>query len=465
MGPGHAAAPGDRLVAVRLWPVAVLGAVLALAAPPASAAPPPVRSGAPISAHAMVHTCCTPLAMKERIFAEAKAMGARFIRVDVELNAIFPAEGPEAGAPDWSRLDDVLELSRRHELPVLGILLSPPGWLAPDAAEEFARLAAQVAAHARDTVVHWEILNEPNAIWGFSGTPEDYARLLRATHDAIAARVPEASVVLGGVMVPHGPAWLGRVFATPGADAVHAFDIAAVNLRDSARRLPGQLAAWRAMLAGHGFSGPLWVTEHGYPADAAFQTDPAFRGGETAQAAFLTEAVLGLTAGGADEVFVTAWDNVFLRGTYFQRFLTEGVVAIADEPPYAVRRKPAFGAMRRLVDNWSTLASAYSERRAHEDALRNANAQVAAAVRQLRRQRALARAVAARLARLQARHRRAYASAAHARLGRRVARATLRLRERRSHVGWAKALTDHYRLRAALHHQRALELAAFVAGG
>jgi hypothetical protein len=68
---------------------AIIGA--ALPATPAAAAEPPVRPGAPVSSHAMVHTCCTSAAMKERIFAESKAMGARFIRVGVELHGIFLA--------------------------------------------------------------------------------------------------------------------------------------------------------------------------------------------------------------------------------------------------------------------------------------------------------------------------------------------------------------------------------------
>jgi hypothetical protein len=465
MGPGHAAAPADRLVAVRLWPVAVLGAVLALPAQPASAAPPPVRPGAPISAHAMVHTCCTPLAMKERIFAEAKAMGARFIRVDVELNAIFGAGGPPAGAPDWGRLDDVLELSQRYQLPVLGILLSPPGSPTSPDAQEFGRLAGEVAAHAHATVTHWEILNEPNLDWAFKGTPEDYAHMLRAAHDAIKARVPDAQIALGALPLPWNADWIERVFATPGADAAHAFDIANVNLRETARRVPAMLDGWRARLARHGFTGPIWVTEHGYSAEPAYQTDPAFQGGETAQAAFLTESVLALAEAGAGEVFVTLWDNVLFRNTDFHRFFSEGVVAIAESPPHATRRKPAFSAMRRLVDNWATLAPAYSERRFLEATLRSANALVAAAARKLRAERARARATATRLARLRARYRRAHGSQARLRLQRQVARVTLRLRERQSHVGWARALTDHYRFRAALHRQRALELAAFVSGG
>jgi hypothetical protein len=401
----------------------------------------------------MVYTCCTPLAMKERIFAEAKAMGARFIRVDVELSAIFPAG--DLGDPEWARFDEVLALSRKHDLPVLGILLHPPGSSPPDP-QVFGRLAGEVAARARGTIEHWEILNEP--VWAYRHAPAGYAYMLRAAHDAIGARVPEARIALGSDPLAD-PAWIDRLFATPGADAAHAFDIANVNLRDSPRWLPGHLAAWRGRLARHGFTGPVWVTEHGYPGDLAFQSDPLFRGGEAAQASFLTESVLTLATAGANEVFVTLRDN------HSGRWLSEGVVAIDNAPPYAARRKPAFGAVRRLVDNWPALVAAYAERQLHAAAMRVANGQAAAGASLLRRQRALARAARLTLTRLRIRRQLARPGPSRGRLRRRVVRASLRLRERRTGVGWARAVTRDYRLRAAVHRQRALDLAAFVAGG
>jgi hypothetical protein len=407
----------------------------------------------------MVHTCCTPAAMKERIFAESKAMGARYIRVDVELGGIFEFEGHEPDDADWKRLDEVMELSRRHALPVLGILLSPPGWMSLDDAEEFGRMAGAVAAHARGTIVRWEIVNEPDGAWAFKGTPEQYAHMLRAAHDEIRVRVPEARVAMGGAMTPEDPAWIERVLATPGADAASAFDIANVHLRGQLRWLPGQLAAWRGLLARHGFDGPVWVTEHGYPADPEYQSDPAFHGGEAAQAAYLTESVLSLAEAGADEVFVTLRDN--LHGG----FASEGVASIAEQAPHPVRRKPAFAAVRRLVDRWGELTAARAEQRHHEGAVLVANAQAAAADLNVRAQRALARAARRRLSRLRARHRRAVRPSAQARLRAQVARAARTMRDRRSGVGWAKASAFDYRLRAELHRQRASELAAFVAGG
>jgi hypothetical protein len=444
---------------VKLWVLPILAALLAWV-PTTAAAPPPVRPGAPVSAHAMVHTCCTPPAMRERIFAESKAMGARFIRVDVELAGIFEAGGHSPENPHWHQLDEVMELSRRYDLPVLGILLTPPSWVEPHEAGEFGRLAAQVAAHARHTIDRWEVLNEPDGGWAFLGTPEQYAHILRAAHDAIKSQVPDAKIALGAIMAPFVPTtWLERVFATPGADAARAFDIANVNLRGTTRQVAERLTAFRQMLQRHGFTGPVWVAEHGYSAEPAYQTDSFFRGGEAAQGAYLTESVLSLADAGADQVFVTVRDNLF------GRFLSEGVVAIDGGPPYAARRKPAFAALRRLVDHWSRLATAYAERRFHEEAMQHARSLGAAARMNLAAHRQLAQAARTRLRRLRARYTRAERPHARARLSRRVARANRDLRVRRSAVVWARASAADYRSRAALHRQRALELAAFVARG
>ena len=59
----------------------------------------------------MLHTCCTPKAEQERIFSEAAALGAAYVRVDVELSGIFTAPDAE---PDWSGLDEVMEALDKH---------------------------------------------------------------------------------------------------------------------------------------------------------------------------------------------------------------------------------------------------------------------------------------------------------------------------------------------------------------
>jgi hypothetical protein len=266
-------------------------------------------------------------------------------------------------------------------------------------------------------------------------------------------------VAMGGVMTPENPAWIDRVLATPGADAAHAFDIANLHLRGHERGLPGVFAAWRDRLARHGFAGPVWVTEHGYPADPAYQTDPAFRGGEPAQAAFLTESVLSLAEAGATEVFVTLRDN--LDGG----FASEGVVAIDDRAPFGARRKPAFTAVRRLVDRWGELMAARAEGRLAEEAALAAFAESGAWRLRAAVHRAAARGLPARLKRMRARYRRARRERVRTRLYERIDFTSLALRRARSDAGWAKAAAAHYALRAELHRAHAAERAAFVSGG
>ena len=304
----------------------------------------------------MVHTCCTQEALKERIFDESEAVGAEYIRVDVELSAIFEEpDGSERDEPDWARLDEVLELARDHHLKVLGLLLGEP-----DDPAAFGRMAGEVAEHAEDTVRDWEILNEPDAAWAFAGTPEQYAAMLSAAHDEIKSRVPDARIVFGGLQRPRDPAWLERVFATPGADAIHKFDIANVHLRGPVDLVVNRYREFRAWLGARGFKGPLWVTEHGYAADLAYQTDPAFTGGDPAQAAYLTQSLVGLGEAGAEQVFVTLRDN--LEGAY----ATEGLVHIDDTPDAPATRRASFAAVRRVATDWDRLMAWRREQRENE---------------------------------------------------------------------------------------------------
>jgi hypothetical protein len=329
---------------------------------------------APISAHAMVHTCCMGDAMKERIFSEAEAVGAEYIRVDVEMSSIF--EGPggaKRAGPDWSRLDDLLELADKHHVKVLGVLLATPAYIStcperwPDSGRcpaadttEFGRMAGEIAKHAEDTIRTWEILNEPDAGWAFEGTPEQYAGMLGAAHDGIKARVPDARVVLGGIQRPDQTEWLERVFATPGADAIHKFDIASVHLRGPVGPVVSRYSAFRGWLGARGFTGPLWVTEHGYPADPAYQVDPGFTGGDAAQSGYLTQSLVGLGEAGAEQVFVTLRDN--LEGEY----ASEGLVHIDGGPDTPTTRRSSFEAVRRLATGWDQVMAWRRDQRENE---------------------------------------------------------------------------------------------------
>ena len=109
-----------------------------------------------------------------------------------------------------------------------------------------------------------------------------------------------------------------------------------------------------------GFAGPTWVTEHGYPADPAFQRDPAYGGGDAGQAAFYRDSLPLLEAAGAEQIFVTLRDNLF--GEY----LSEGLVSIGGPPEHPAERRPAFDTVRDLALDQYVLIADDARRREHE---------------------------------------------------------------------------------------------------
>ena len=350
----------------------VLGTALCLALwMPTGAA-----QAAPYSSHSQIYSCCTVTATKAAMFREAKESGAAYIRLDINMPAIFAPERygfnlgpldlplplqPAGEGPDWTGVDDIARLSRRYELPVLGILLgsSNPDPSCPERIDrqrlcppadpaQWGLQAADVAARYRGVIDHFEIWNEPDGRWAFAGEPEDYGRLLASSYDAIKAAAPSARVVLGGTMSPdaRGAGWLRRVFRSPSADSARKFDVSSIHLRGPTKAMLRNLRARLRFLREQGRSAPMWVTEHGYPGSTKYQRDPDYRGGETAQAAYLAEALPALALAGADQVFVT------LRDGGGGQFDSEGILRGQGRPGESFGRRAAWWSVREAALRW-----------------------------------------------------------------------------------------------------------------
>lgn len=314
---------------------------------------------APIGAHSMLQLS-NPDPFMQAMFAEAAAMHASAIRLDVASAIVFG--GTPGQAPDFSGLDEVTALAEQYHLQVVGDLTTIPWWISncqvptdltrmdlcgTDDLADYGTMIREIVARAAPAIRYWEIWNEPDSRYFFTGTPAQYALMLRTAHDAIKAVDPAGQVLLGGISSPASMSWLAQVFSTPGADAAHAFDIANVHERAPLAGLAADMAGWRQFLAAHGFAGPLWVTEHGYPSDAAVQYDPAYRSGSAAQAAYLQASIPTLLDAGAGQVFVTERDN--LSGAFASEGLLGGTVA--DPPPAdpQIVEKPAYAAVQALA--------------------------------------------------------------------------------------------------------------------
>jgi hypothetical protein len=280
----------------------------------AAAAPPaPWRAETPLAAHAMLYLN-SPYGFKQSLFAQSADLGASAIRMDLALTAVFGPDGSES----WQDVDEVMALARASRIRPVGIVLATPwgvrscpsdanSYKCPPAdLDAWKDVVAKLAAHTRGVIDTFEILNEPDGRWAFTGTVGDYPAMLRAAHDAIVAANPSARIAIGATMALASRAWLGQVLALAGPHAERFYDIANVHIRASLEALPRTMAAWRSFFRAHDAGDkPLWVTEFGYSSDPAYQYDRAYRYGPAAQAAYLRRALPALLAGGAARVFVT----------------------------------------------------------------------------------------------------------------------------------------------------------------
>jgi hypothetical protein len=319
---------------------AALVTVLILVAP-SSALAASGTYGERLGAHSMVYLNSPP-AEQETAFRMTAAAGLRFMRMDFNLTQVYTLAGE-----DFSAVDRVNELAARYDVELLGVVITTPWTIAacdrcapaPEHEGTWRRMVARVAQRATN-VRFWELGNEPDNGFGFTGPPADYARWAGIAAEAIRAVRPDARISISG-FARLDAAYIGAALHDAAHPLLGRIDIAAIHLRGSLRRVRVNLGRAVRLYRRAGFTGPLWVTETGYPSDPAWQPQAGFQGGPRDQARWLRRGLRSLVDGGAGAVFVSLRDNAELGpGPY----LSEGIVRWPSGRP-----KAAFRAVRRLA--------------------------------------------------------------------------------------------------------------------
>jgi len=162
----------------------------------------------------------------------------------------------------------------------------------------------------------WEIWNEPDLSFFWSGSAADYARLLRVA--AIAARQadPQARILFGGLAIFEKPNWLREVLTIlqndPDPQLRDAFgwyfDILPVHSYSYAWQTFRYLNQVKGTLGAFGLTKALWVNESGLPVwddhpGPTWDPDSAYRGTKEEAAAYVVQSAAYAIWSGARVIF------------------------------------------------------------------------------------------------------------------------------------------------------------------
>lgn len=313
---------------------------------------------------------------KQYLFDAAKRTNKKLIRQDFPMTFLQPQEGVFS----WTKQDENVNLAAQNGLEIVGVLGWTGLWIASgsdngpidsDKYDKWATHVSTVVGHYPQ-VKYWEIWNEPNVPGFFGGTASDYARTLFVAYDAVKLANPTAKVLFGGVVhTGYFDGWVNTVMTDPTYPGVNKFDIANVHIRgdfncspQGCPKIDQQIANIRNGLNQNGRSdAPLWITEHGYPADPAYQTDINFKGtstasGELAQADYYAFGLPKLIEAGAEKIFVTLRDYALNDNNGVcspqgpgSPFCSEGMVTFAQTSSTSGTDKPAMITFQNLGES------------------------------------------------------------------------------------------------------------------
>jgi len=139
-----------------------------------------------------------------------------------------------------------------------------------------------IVSRYKDRVKHWEMWNEPEWSYFWTGTSGDYAQLLKVGYQATKAACPDCTVLFGGLHYWANPSFYRWVLDVINDDPDAAtnnyfFDVMSVHLYSRSSSIYNEVNNIRSGMSVYNVADhPIWLTETGVPIwdDGSVDPDP-----------------------------------------------------------------------------------------------------------------------------------------------------------------------------------------------
>ncbi|MEA3340383.1 MAG: hypothetical protein U9R15_10495, partial [Chloroflexota bacterium] len=129
----------------------------------------------------------------------------------------------------------------------------------------------EVVSRYKDRVQYWEMWNEPEWSYFWTGTSAEYAQLLKVGYQATKAACPDCTVLFGGLHYWANTSYYRWVLNTLGDDPAapsnnYFFDVMSVHLYSRSDSIYDEVANIRSGMTTYNVGDhPIWLTETGVP--------------------------------------------------------------------------------------------------------------------------------------------------------------------------------------------------------
>ncbi len=213
---------------------------------------------------------------------------------------------PNRGEFNFKLHDRLVSLARKHGLQVLGVIVRAPSWAGgsndpaspPKDLAAWRKAAKTLAERYQGSIRHWQIWNEPDIRKFWSGSQEEYIRLLAAAYDGI-KEVDAGIQVLSAGLDGRGESYLEGLVK---AGLAGFCDIVAFHpYASTPEKVLARTQEFRSIMKRHGVERPLWITEIGWQT-GGWPDGPGIARDEQQKAAYLRK-VYALLSSHAEAVF------------------------------------------------------------------------------------------------------------------------------------------------------------------